>query len=381
MLKRKKHPRLPNGYGSIRYLGKNRRNPYAVHPPATEQDEKGNYITPPALCYVDNWYTGFAVLTAFKAGSYNPGDERKISLSEGVNASSAIRQLLADYSQAFRAEKVINEGKKTFAQVYEEFYKDKYENPHKTFSKSTQNSTRAAFRNCTAIHDAYFTDLTYKDLQKVVDDCPLKHASLELIVSLFLQMWTYAQKVQLITPEQDIARFVKINRPDDDESGVPFTENDLTVLWKHKEDPVIEMILIMCYSGYRIQAYKAMDIDLDAGSFRGGVKTAAGKNRLVPIHSAIAPLVRKRLDRCGNLMPDSANRFRKKMYAVLDTLGMEKHTPHDCRHTFSMLCEKFGVNENDRKRMLGHSFKDITNKTYGHRSLEDLRTEIEKIKV
>lgn len=34
----------------------------------------------------------------------------------------------------------------------------------------------------------------------------------------------------------------------------------------------------------------------------------------------------------------------------------------------------------DRKRMLGHSFgNDITNAVYGHRTLEELRTEIEKI--
>ena len=52
------------------------------------------------------------------------------------------------------------------------------------------------------------------------------------------------------------------------------------------------------------------------------------------------------------------------------------------RHTFSMLCEKYEVNENDRKRMMVHSFKeDITNKVYGHRELEDLRKEIEKIEI
>ena len=32
--------------------------------------------------------------------------------------------------------------------------------------------------------------------------------------------------------------------------------------------------------------------------------------------------------------------------------------------------------------MLGHSFgSDITNRIYGHRTLEDLRVEIEKIKI
>ena len=68
------------------------------------------------------------------------------------------------------------------------------------------------------------------------------------------------------------------------------------------------------------------------------------------------------------------------MYQVLAQLGIEKHTPHDCRHTFSKLCEDSHVNENDRKRMLGHSFStDVTNRGYGHRDLKDLKIEIEKI--
>ena len=64
------------------------------------------------------------------------------------------------------------------------------------------------------------------------------------------------------------------------------------------------------------------------------------------------------------------------------TADGKKHTPHDCRHTFSALCEQYNVNENDRKRMMGHSFgNDITNAKYGHRTVEQLRKEIEKIKM
>ena len=48
MPKRKKHPKLPNGYGTIRYLGKGRRNPYSVQPPAYEDPETGRYISPTA---------------------------------------------------------------------------------------------------------------------------------------------------------------------------------------------------------------------------------------------------------------------------------------------------------------------------------------------
>ena len=55
MPRRKKHSRLPNGYGSIRYLGKNRKNPYAVHPPANIDGDR-----PAALCYVDDWMKGLS---------------------------------------------------------------------------------------------------------------------------------------------------------------------------------------------------------------------------------------------------------------------------------------------------------------------------------
>lgn len=48
---------------------------------------------------------------------------------------------------------------------------------------------------------------------------------------------------------------------------------------------------------------------------------------------------------------------------------------------FSRLFEKYKVMENDRKRMLGHKIGDVTNDTYGHRTLEDLRNEIEKIEM
>ena len=56
------------------------------------------------------------------------------------------------------------------------------------------------------------------------------------------------------------------------------------------------------------------------------------------------------------------------------------HTPYSCRHTFSRLCESYGVRDADRRRMMGHSFHgDITNEVYGHQTLEELRQQIEKI--
>ena len=85
--KKQKHPRLPNGFGSIRWLGSGRRRPYAVHPPS---QVKPNGITtmPKALCYVDDWYKGLAVLSAYHAGTYTPGMEDSLALSDNFNVET-----------------------------------------------------------------------------------------------------------------------------------------------------------------------------------------------------------------------------------------------------------------------------------------------------
>lgn len=380
MAKRKKYPKLPNGYGQIRYLGKGRRNPYGVYPPAV-YNEDGKAISQKAICYVDTWLKGFTVLTSYKAGTYKPGDEKDLNTEDDSAADVVVQKLLSDYNRIRGVEPEEEENELTFGEVYKKFWDYKYETEKgKKYSKSAKYATQAGFRNCKQLHDRSFRSLKHDDLQEVIDNCTLKHASLEHIVSLFKQIYAYAEIYELC--EKNYAAHLKINVEDDDEEGVPFSASDLQILWKNESDPTVEMILIMCYSGFRIVAYKSLKVDLTEKYFQGGVKTRASKNRIVPIHSTIYPLVKRRIERDCSIMAIPIVEFRNNMYAVLDRLGIEKHTPHDCRHTFSKLCEDYEVKENDRKRMLGHSFGgDITNKVYGHRDLDDLRNEIEKIKV
>mgnify|MGYP005788757353 CR=1 FL=1 len=380
MARRKKHPRLPSGFGSIRYLGSGRRNCYGVHPPTTEFSLNGSPIRPKALCYVDDWMVGFAVLTAYKSGTYTPGMEADLkqlldNADDTADDETIIHKILADYSRYRRVE--LNSHNSTFAEIYNDFYKDKY-NGRKKYSDSAKKATRSAYAHCKSLWDRDFVALRYEDLQKVINECNLKHASLEHIVSLFRQIYKYAIKYEIV--DTDYSANISIDIPDDDEHGEPFTDADLRWLWRHQDDPTAEFLLIMCYSGFRISEYKNLTVNLEENYFQGGIKTAAGKDRIVPIHTAILPLVKRRIERDGEIMACTDSRLRKRMYRLLEREGLDRHTPHDCRHTFSMLCERYDVRENDQKRMMGHAFKDVTNKVYGHRSLEDLRMQIEKIK-
>lgn len=377
--KRKKYPKMPNGFGSIKYLGKGRLKPYAVHPPTTEFALNGSPITPKAICYVDDWMIGFRVLVSHKAGTYKPGDE--LAMKEQIasdDLGQIAKKIMTDYSMVRGVKQV---KKLTFTEVYNAYYEEKYlADKSRTYAKNTIGATKAAYKHCAALHNKNYCDLRYDDFQDVVDACELKHATLEHIVNLLKQMGKYAEKHDIV--ERNYSKDLIIKIEDDDEHGVPFTEDELKILWANKDDPNVEFILIMCYSGYRISAYRKMEINLDELYFKGGVKNKYSIERVVPIHSKIVHLVSKRLARDKRLLTCQAGTFSGRMETTLREIGIAKHTPHDCRHTFSWMCEKCKVNENDRRRMLGHSFgSDITNQVYGHRTLEDLRTEIEKIDI
>lgn len=382
--KRKTYPKLPNGFGSIRYLGKNRRNCYAVHPPATI-NAVGKAVRPPAICYVDDWLKGFAVLTAYKAGTYKPGMENDLPVSPTTDTDTLVTRILADYGMIKGVEGKHPEIKKlTFAEVYERFMAWKFAEGT-NYSKATKSNYSAAYSYCTTLYDKLFEDLKATNLQEFIDNQKgLKKGSLKAILVLFNQMYKYAIYAEIVSENK--SKFVKINKEDDTEHGTAFSEQELKILWKNSADTDVQLILIMCYSGWRIGELENLEVNLDKRYFQGGSKTKAGKDRIVPIHPCIYNFVKSRIDTDGTLLNMNKVTYRMyRFYPILEKLGIvgsPKHTPHDCRHTFSALCEKYGVRENDRKRMLGHSFgNDVTNAVYGHRTLEELRSEIKKIEV
>lgn len=364
MPRKKKKPfnRLPNGFGSIKKLSGNRRKPYYVCGP--ESRVHGVKIPGEKIGSAETWEEGYQMLALWWA------EKEKRTLPDKQKGS------------------ITPEHAYTFAQVYEMFYKEKYELSLRTYSKSSRDSTRAAFKNCSSLHDTSFYSLGYKELQENIDflatrDKPLKHASLELVLNLYHEMYRYALKFDMA--EKDYSKYVEIRIPDDDEKGEPLTPEELEILWQHTDIPEIQAALIICYSGWRISEFINISIDLDNMTFYGGMKTDAGKGRTVPIHPRILPVLHDYMWHPIKY----ADAYRKSLYQALTALGVlyyskdgnrKKHTPHDFRHTFSWLCDTYGVDSLSKRIMMGHSLgKDVTDKVYGHRTLEQLRTEIEKI--
>ncbi len=347
---KKRRRKLPNGFGSIKKLSGKRSKPYAAYPATTEFNQDGVPVPVPAIGYFADYNSAYIALAEYNR---NPYDIETASL--------------------------------TFSEVYEMFYKHKFiDNQKRVYSASTLSSTAAAFKNCRALHDLPFSSLKTADLQKVLDKCPLKHSSLELIVNLYKQMYKYALAHDFV--DKDYASFVVINKQDDDVRGIPFSYDDIALLWENLDLPYVDTILIYIYSGFRISEFRDIEINLDKRYFKGGVKTAAGKNRIVPIHEKIYPLVAKYSG--DTFLKTNSGTYRKYFKGALDALGLLYtpdgilHTPHDCRHTFSWLCDEFEIDNLSKHLMMGHAITgDVESAVYGHRTLERLAMEINKIKV
>ena len=48
------------------------------------------------------------------------------------------------------------------------------------------------------------------------------------------------------------------------------------------------------------------------------------------------------------------------------------HTPHETRHTFITYAKKSKINDYILKKIVGHEIRDITEKVYTHRNIEEL---------
>ena len=142
------------------------------------------------------------------------------------------------------------------------------------------------------------------------------------------------------------------------------------------------------YSGFRISellGLKTANTDLEKGTFQGGIKSAAGKNRIVPIHSLITEMVERKVKE-GNefLFAYNGKRYSKIQYyslwnEILERLGIDK-TPHECGHTFESLLNSAGANRKCIDLIMEHKSKGTGQRVYTHKALQELKDAIELIK-
>lgn len=124
------------------------------------------------------------------------------------------------------------------------------------------------------------------------------------------------------------------------------------------------------------------DVHLDEDYLRGGLKTDAGIDRVIPIHPKIKHIVEANYNPDNeflfmnyqsesSIVPMTYDAYKGKYARIMKSLGF-KHFPADPRHTFITCAKEKEMNEYLLKLIVGHAIADVTEKTYTHRKIKQL---------
>ncbi len=339
--------RRPNGTGSVTKMPGNRRKPYAVRIPA--RDRKGRVVQK-YLSFHTTQKEAWAALEAYQA------------------------QLAAGGAPAPEDIGV------TLAQVYDLWSARKYAKA----GKASIVSYRASWRRVSRFGSTPVRNIGIDQWQSVIDADEQNGASKSTVnndLTLMRALSMYALERDWIS--KDYTQFVKLPEIGAKYEKGAFTRIEVEKLSRMAVDgiPGADAALVLCYTGFRINEFLTLtrfSYDDKAHTLTGGSKTAAGKNRVVPIHPRIQPYIDKWIaegrdtiyTRKGKAVSSAA--FRKTIFApLMEKLEKPAATPHWCRHTFASMLHAAGADELNIKRLMGHADENVT-EHYTHTDLDAL---------
>lgn len=338
--------KLPNGFGSIEKLSGNRRKPYRVRKTVGKRDD-GTQIRK-TIGYFETRTKALQELALFNEKPYDI-DIKKI----------------------------------TVAELHKKWKDEKYPK----IAHKTQQVYNMCWNYCEDIECEPFVDIRLQRLQSIVDSMGNKWSAKKAFKVFWNQLYDFAIKNDMDV--RKYSTYIDLGKKTTKLKRIPFEEEEIDKFWENIDRmEFIDTILILIYTGMRIGELldiKIENVFIDKKYMIGGSKTDAGKDRVIPLHDRILPLVKKWYDKAKAVSSEYLifnheykqmqywNFYHEKWEKIIEQLEFNpEHRPHDTRHTFSTRMDRAGANKLCRKRIMGHASKDITDKVYTHKDIDDL---------
>lgn len=370
--------RRPNNTGTVVKLSGKRRNPFCARVMSDERD----IITgkKKQVC-IGTFATREEALNALSI--YSLKRSNAITNEEARNLAPDLFDRIQEKTQ----KKI-----PTFKEIYEILDAEEFSK----LSNSARKGYKAWIKHFKSIYDRPINNITLADLQFVFDNDGSKNGTQVHMKVLCSKIFEYAVIHQFISRDDDYTSYIKIADYKQSTKHYPFTVDEIKKL-KASNTSETHLILIYIYTGLRVGELLYINRDNihinepcnDDGVDRvisyivAGSKTAAGKNRIVPIHNDIKQFVIDELIEKEKRLIDVSYEwgFNKNIMPMINNMLNTNHTMHDTRVTFASLCQLYKVDIYARKKILGHKLKDITFDIYTKASKNRLWTEVNKIKL
>lgn len=265
---------------------------------------------------------------------------------------------------------------------FKDLYKKWLDGHTEKVTQSTINCYKSAYKYFSPLYYVEIAKIRTEHMQKCIDECPHGKRTRENMKALGTSLWKYAMQLDIV--DRNYAEYIYIKKEDQAEK-IAFSKDNLDTMWANVDRvPNIKYVLVLCYTGMRIsEMLGAMSDNYypDEDYFVTGVKTDAGKNRVITISPKIKPFFAD-FAKGKHLFTDlSVKKFRNSIYYpalqelgldVLDDEGEHIYTPHCCRHTFATLMKNVDAPATDKQKLIGHAKFEMT-AHYTHTDLGSLK--------
>lgn len=242
------------------------------------------------------------------------------------------------------------------------------------FSEEVLKNYRRVIEN-SGLSKKIFKDIKLIQLEEAARE--LTPAMQKRYKAAWKNLYLYGMKHDIVN--KDLASLMELDKYKAKERDA-ITPSDIKDILSN-EDIIPKLLL---YTGMRIDELlniETENVDLESRIMIGGLKTEAGKNRKIPIHKDILPIIEELYNK-GYKYLLTNGKGRKITY---DNYLKEWHTnevrtqytPHYTRHTFVSRAIKLNLDRSILQKVIGHSNKDATD-IYTHVDVDSLVNFIDK---
>lgn len=233
-----------------------------------------------------------------------------------------------------------------------------------------------------------YKELRKSDFKLIIDDCKndVGTSKLNHIISFFRTLDEYALEQGII--QKGYAQFLDFVDEEVEKEKIPYTTEEIQTIWKYEGYLIADILLILLYSCMRIEellSLETQNIFLDESYMIGGLKTDAGKDRIIPIHHIINHIILRYYNSNNKYLfvNENGNKieyeiYRQEFNLFMDKLKM-KHITHETRLSGRSELDRKNANEVCIDKILGHKSQGVGRVKYTKKTIEELIEAIELI--